>query len=93
MALSSTINKVTINIADMDRHYYQSHDLTMAQHLSETDLRFMIRLITPTAHNYLLVIVMIHLKFYKCKMTYKKIYWWNRIASLYGRTDIQHRSL
>jgi len=45
MALSSTINKVSINIADMDRHYYQSHELTLAQHPSETDLRFMIRLI------------------------------------------------
>lgn len=45
MAISSTINKVSINIADMDRHYYQSHDLTVAQHPSETDLRFMIRLI------------------------------------------------
>jgi len=45
MAISSTINKVSINIADMDRHYYQSHDLTVAQHPSETDFRFMIRLI------------------------------------------------
>ena len=45
MAISSTINKVSINIADMDRHYYQSHELTVAQHPSETDLRFMIRLI------------------------------------------------
>ena len=45
MAISSTINKVSINIADMDRHYYQTHDLTVAQHPSETDFRFMIRLI------------------------------------------------
>ncbi len=45
MAISSTINKVSINIADMDRHYYQSHELTLAQHPSETNLRFMIRLI------------------------------------------------
>jgi len=45
MALSSTINKVSINIANMDKHYYQSHELTVAQHPSETDLRFMIRLI------------------------------------------------
>lgn len=45
MAISSTINKVTINIADMDRYYYQSHELTVAQHPSETDFRFMIRLI------------------------------------------------
>lgn len=45
MAISSTINKVNINIANMDAHYYQSHDLTVAQHPSETDQRFMIRLI------------------------------------------------
>ena len=45
MAISSTINKVSINIANMDSHYYQSHDLTVAQHPSENDRRFMIRLI------------------------------------------------
>jgi len=45
MALSATINKVSLNIADMDRHYYQTHKLTVAQHPSETDFRFMIRLI------------------------------------------------
>jgi len=45
MAISATINKVTLNIADMDRHYYQSHDITAAQHPSETDYRFMMRMI------------------------------------------------
>ena len=45
MAISSTINKVSLSISDMDRHYYQSHDLTMAQHPSENDFRFMIRVI------------------------------------------------
>jgi uncharacterized protein YaeQ len=45
MAISSTIRKVVLNIADMDRHYYQTHELTIAQHPSETDLRLMIRLI------------------------------------------------
>ena len=45
MALNSTINKVSLSISDMDRNYYQSHDLTMAQHPSENDLRFMIRVI------------------------------------------------
>ena len=45
MALSSTIYKVSLNIADMYRHYYQSHELTVAQHPSETDFRFMVRLI------------------------------------------------
>jgi len=45
MAISSTINKVSLNIANMDTHYYHDHELTMAQHPSETDFRFMIRLI------------------------------------------------
>jgi len=50
MAISATINKVSLNIADMDRHYYQSHELTMAQHPSETDFRFMVRLIAFMAN-------------------------------------------
>jgi len=50
MAISSTINKVSLNIADMDRHYYQSHELTVAQHPSETDFRFMMRLIAFMAN-------------------------------------------
>ena len=50
MAISSTINKVSLNIANMDRHYYQSHELTVAQHPSETDFRFMIRLIAYMAN-------------------------------------------
>lgn len=29
----------------MDRHYYQTHDITAAQHPSETDYRFMMRVI------------------------------------------------
>ena len=50
MALSSTINKISLHIADMDRHYYQSHELTVAQHPSETDLRFMMRLVAFMAN-------------------------------------------
>jgi len=50
MAISSTINKVSLNIADMDRHYYESYELTVAQHPSETDFRFMIRLIAFMAN-------------------------------------------
>ena len=50
MAISSTINKVTLNIADMDQHYYQTHELTVAQHPSETDFRFMIRVIAFVAN-------------------------------------------
>lgn len=45
MALKATICKVTLNIADMDRHYYADHHLTIAQHPSETDERMMIRLL------------------------------------------------
>jgi len=50
MAKSSTINKISLNIANMDKHYYESHDLTVAQHPSETDFRFMIRLIAFMAN-------------------------------------------
>jgi uncharacterized protein YaeQ len=45
MAIIATINKISLNIADMDRNYYQTHELTLAQHPSETDLRFMVRVI------------------------------------------------
>lgn len=45
MALKATILKATLNIADTDRHYYADHQLTIAQHPSETDLRVMIRLL------------------------------------------------
>lgn len=44
MALKATIFKATLSIADMDRHYYQQHSLTLARHPSETDLRMMARL-------------------------------------------------
>lgn len=45
MALKATIFKATLSIADMDRHYYADHHLTIAQHPSETDERMMIRLL------------------------------------------------
>lgn len=45
MALKATVYKATLNIADMDRGYYQEHSLTLAQHPSETDERLMIRLL------------------------------------------------
>ena len=45
MAISATIYKCSISIADMQRHYYQQHELTVAQHPSENDFRFIIRLI------------------------------------------------
>jgi len=45
MALKATIFKAELQIADMDRHYYGSHSLTIAQHPSETDERMMVRLL------------------------------------------------
>lgn len=50
MAISSTINKVSLTVANMDVHYYESHELTVAQHPSENDFRFMIRLIAFMAN-------------------------------------------
>ena len=45
MALSARICKAELNVIDMDRHYYQQHSLTLAQHPSETDERLMVRLL------------------------------------------------
>lgn len=45
MALKSTIFKATVQVSDMDRHYYAEHVLTMARHPSETDERLMVRLV------------------------------------------------
>ncbi|MBI1194648.1 MAG: hypothetical protein GC138_02200 [Gammaproteobacteria bacterium] len=45
MALKSTIFKAELQIADMDRHYYRNHSLTIARHPSETDERMMVRLL------------------------------------------------
>ncbi|MEP3562574.1 MAG: YaeQ family protein [Marinobacter sp.] len=45
MALKATIFKATLHIADMDKHYYGDHHLTVARHPSETDERMMIRLL------------------------------------------------
>ncbi len=44
MAAKATIYKASLNIADMDRHYYAEHDLTLAKHPSENDFRLMVRL-------------------------------------------------
>lgn len=45
MALKATVFKVQLQIADMDRHYYQDHSLTLAQHPSENNERMMVRLL------------------------------------------------
>ncbi|MFA6195717.1 MAG: YaeQ family protein [Sulfurimonas sp.] len=44
MALKATIYKASLNIANMDTHYYAEHNLTLAKHPSESDLRLMVRL-------------------------------------------------
>ena len=48
MAAKATIYKVLLNIANMDTHYYFEHNLTLAKHPSENDLRLMVRLIAFT---------------------------------------------
>jgi len=55
MAIKATIFKANLQIADMERHYYQDHTLTLARHPSETDERMMVRLLAFAlhAHEYL----------------------------------------
>jgi uncharacterized protein YaeQ len=50
MALKATIYKADLQLADMDRNYYQDHALTLARHPSETDERMMIRLLAFAIH-------------------------------------------
>lgn len=50
MALKATIFKADLQIADMDRHYYAAHALTIARHPSETDERMMVRVLAFALH-------------------------------------------
>ncbi|HEY9198395.1 MAG TPA: YaeQ family protein [Gammaproteobacteria bacterium] len=50
MALKATIFKAELQIADMDRNYYATHALTLAQHPSETDERMMLRVLAFARH-------------------------------------------
>lgn len=50
MALKATIFKAELEIADLDRHYYAHHALTLARHPSETDARMMVRLLAFARH-------------------------------------------
>jgi len=50
MALKATIFKADLQIADMDRHYYGEHALTIARHPSETDERMMVRVLAFALH-------------------------------------------
>ncbi len=45
MALKPTIYKATVSLSDVDRHYYDQLQLTLAQHPSETAERMMVRLL------------------------------------------------
>ena len=45
MAQKATIHKVELSISDMDRHYYETHNLTVAKYPSETDERLMVRIL------------------------------------------------
>jgi len=45
MALKATIFKATLQVSDLDRNYFGSHQLTLARHPSETDERMMLRLL------------------------------------------------
>ncbi len=50
MALNATIFKVQLQITDIDRGYYEEHQLTVARHPSETDERMMVRLLAFACH-------------------------------------------
>jgi uncharacterized protein YaeQ len=50
MAVKATIHKAEMIISDMDRGYYHTHALTLAQHPSETLERLMLRLVVFALH-------------------------------------------
>jgi len=45
MALNATIHRCTLQVSDLDRAHYQSYQLTIARHPSETDERMMVRVL------------------------------------------------
>ncbi|QBX33910.1 YaeQ family protein [Paracoccus liaowanqingii] len=55
MAQNATIYKIELSVSDMDRHYYETHKLTVAKHPSETDERLMVRILAfaLNAHEHL----------------------------------------
>ena len=55
MAKNATIYKIELSISDMDRHYYETHKLTVAKHPSETAERLMVRIVAfaLNAHEHL----------------------------------------
>ncbi|MBW9274853.1 MAG: YaeQ family protein [Candidatus Thiodiazotropha sp. (ex. Lucinisca nassula)] len=45
MALKATVFKAEVEVSDMERGHYQTYNLTLARHPSETDKRLMVRLL------------------------------------------------
>jgi uncharacterized protein YaeQ len=45
MSPKAIVYKAELQISDIDRHYYQAHNLTLALHPSETEQRMMVRLL------------------------------------------------
>ena len=45
MAIKSTIFKVELQLADLDRGHFSEYGLTIARHPSETDERMMVRIL------------------------------------------------
>lgn len=45
MALKAIIHKAKVSYSDLDNNVYSDHDLTLAQHPSETEERMMVRLL------------------------------------------------
>jgi len=50
MALKSTVFKVRLNVADLDRNVYEDFSLAVARHPSETDARMMLRIAVFARH-------------------------------------------
>ncbi len=50
MAIKATIHKAELQISDMDRNYYHTHQLTIARHPSENEERMMVRLLAFIRH-------------------------------------------
>lgn len=50
MALKATVYKANLQIADMDRGLYATHQVTLAREPSETDERMMVRLLAFALH-------------------------------------------
>ena len=45
MALNATIHRCTLQVSDLDRAHYQTYQLTVARHPSETHERMMVRVL------------------------------------------------